>query len=78
MKILVAFLQFFFEFFFEIFFWEFFFGNFFCRIPQGSFFHKVLFVVVGIFEIVHFFELSILMEEYSFFARVVFSEIVQF
>ena len=41
-KILVAFLQFF----FEIFFGEFFFGNFFAE------FHKALFVVVGIFEFV--------------------------
>lgn len=35
-------------------------------------------MVVGIFGRVHFFELSILIEEDSFFARVVFSEIVQF
>ena len=36
-------------------------------------------MVVGIFERVHFFELSILIEKDSlFFARVVFSEIVQF
>ena len=36
-------------------------------------------MVVGIFERVYFFELSILIErEILFFARVVFSEIVQF
>ena len=40
--------------FFLNFFWEIFFWNFFCRISQGSFFHKALFVVVGIFERVYF------------------------
>ena len=55
-KILVAFLQFFFEIFLVDFFLNFF-WIFFAE------FHKFFFVVVGIFEIVHFFELSILTEE---------------
>ena len=70
-KILVAFLQFF----FEIFFWNFFFAEF----HKVLFSHKGLFCGCGYFWESAFFGLSILIEKDSFFfLRVVFSEIVQF
>ena len=74
-KILVAFLQFFFwNFFGEIFFWNFFLQNstrFFF--PQGSFLWLWVFLREYIFWVKHFDR-----ERFFFFARVVFSEIVQF
>ena len=74
-KILVAFLQFFFEIFFCDFFWKFFFAEFHKVLffPQGSFLWLWVFLRECIFRVKHFGR-----ERFFFFARVVFSEIVQF